>query len=81
MTQATFDFPPYYKETTLDELEYERAMYAEEDCCDDDMEYYHACHNPEYEYNGYLGEDEDISDCTMRSECIHITDYPSSIFI
>lgn len=80
MSQLAFDFPSYFKENSLDELEYDREMYAEE-CVDDDMEYYHACHNPEYEYNGYLGEDEDLSDCTMRSECIHITDYPSSIII
>lgn len=78
--QTTFDFLTYYKEKDLDELEYERSMYAE-DCVDEDMAYYHSCHNPEYEYNGYPGEDEDLSDCNMRSENIHITDYPSSIII
>lgn len=80
MTQATFDFPSYYKENSLDELEYDREMYAEE-CIDDDMEYYHACCNPEYEYNGTLGEDEDLSDCCFKGNKMHITDYPNPMFI
>ncbi len=80
MKQATLDLPSIIKENTLDEMEYDRALY-DEDCCDEDMEYYHYADNPEYEYNGYLGEDEDFSDCCFRSKSMHVTDYPQAIYI
>lgn len=76
MKQATLFDESYFNEMTMDDLEYERAFNDEYECYDEDMAYFHAINNPEYEYYGDLREDEDTQDCTYGNNKMHITDIP-----
>lgn len=65
-------------ETALSDLDNEREG-EDEDSLD---YYYHIINNPIVEYDGTMGEDEDMSDVYLQSmRDLHIVDKPDSLFI